>query len=90
VKTPGESSPISSPKTEDQIIEFLRQNGSITTKKLGEAIGISKRTVLKQIDKLKGQSRLRRIGSTRGGYWEIIEKRRIKVDNGVGLYNTNE
>jgi ATP-dependent DNA helicase RecG len=73
-KTSGESSPKSSPKTEDRIIELLRQNSSITTEELGKTIGISKRAVLKQIDKLKEQGRLRRIGPARGGHWEVIEK----------------
>ena len=79
-KTSGKSSPISSPngspKTEDRIIELLRQNSSSTTEELGKSIGISKRGVLKQIDKLKEQGRLRRIGPARGGHWEVIEKRR--------------
>ncbi len=78
VEGSGKSSPISSPKsspkTEDQIIEFLRQNASITTEELGKAIGVSKRAVLKQVDKLKEQGRLRRIGPPRGGHWEIVNK----------------
>jgi ATP-dependent DNA helicase RecG len=71
---PSPSSPKSSPKTEDQIIEFLRQDASITTEELGKAIGVSKRAVLKQVDKLKEQGRLRRIGPPRGGHWEIVDK----------------
>jgi len=63
----------SSLKTEEQIIELVRLNGSITTEKLGEALGITKRAILKQIDKLKGKGRLRRIGPTKSGHWEIIE-----------------
>ncbi|MGB9498560.1 MAG: RNA-binding domain-containing protein [Dissulfuribacterales bacterium] len=69
-----ESSPESSPKTEDRIIALLRRDGSITTEKLGKSIGISKRAILKQINKLKEQGRLRRIGPTKGGHWEVIEK----------------
>ena len=67
------SSPKSSPKTEDRIIELIRLNASITTEKLGENLGISKRAILKQIDKLKGQGRLRRVGPSRGGHWEVLE-----------------
>jgi ATP-dependent DNA helicase RecG len=40
---------------------------------LGKNLGISKRAILKQIEKLKKQGRLRRIGPARGGHWEIIE-----------------
>ena len=67
------SSPKSSPKTEDQIMELLRQDASITTEALGKALGITKRAILKQIDKLKEQGRLRRIGPAKGGHWEIVE-----------------
>jgi len=44
----------------------------ITSAQLGEVLGISKRAVLKQIEKLKKQGRLKRIGSTRSGQWEVI------------------
>jgi predicted ArsR family transcriptional regulator len=40
---------------------------------MGEILGITKRAVLKQVNKLKAQHRLRRVGSARGGYWEVIE-----------------
>ncbi|MEA2108485.1 MAG: putative DNA binding domain-containing protein [Pseudomonadota bacterium] len=63
----------SSPKTEERIIELIRMDATITTEALGEALCISKRAILKQIDKLKKQDRLRRIGSARGGYWKVIE-----------------
>ncbi len=66
-------SPKGSPKTEEQIIELILRDATITTKKLGEVLGISKRAILKQIDKLKTQGRLRRVGPARGGRWEILE-----------------
>lgn len=70
-KKAGRSSPKSSPKTEERIIALIRQENSISTERLGEILGISKRAVLKQIDKLKKAGRLRRIGPTKGGHWEI-------------------
>jgi len=45
----------SSPKTEDQILEMMRGDVSITTEQLGAALGITKRAVLKQIEQLKDQ-----------------------------------
>lgn len=67
------SSPKSSPKTEQQIMELMRKNASITTEQLGEALGITKRAVLKQIGKLKDQGRLQRVGPAKGGHWEVLE-----------------
>ena len=66
------SSPISSSKTEDQMLEMIRQDASVTTSVMGAALGIMKRAVLKQVDKLKAQGRLRRVGPARGGYWEVL------------------
>jgi len=66
------SSPISSPKTEEQIIALMSQNPAISTEKIAESLGITKRAVLKQIQKLKTQGRLRRIGPARGGHWEVL------------------
>ncbi len=62
----------SSPKTEDQILDLIRRDASVTTEAMGSALGITKRAVLKQVDKLKAQGRLRRVGPAKGGYWEVI------------------
>jgi hypothetical protein len=43
------------------------------------ALGITKRAVLKQIDKLKEHGRLSRVGPTKGGRWEIIVKGSLKT-----------
>ena len=39
---------------------------------MGDALGISKRAVMKQLEKLKQQGRLSRIGSAKGGRWEVL------------------
>jgi predicted HTH transcriptional regulator len=59
-------------KTEDRIVDLIRQDNTVSTEQLGKLLGISKRAVLKQIDKLKNQGRLRRIGPAKGGHWEVL------------------
>ncbi len=54
---------------------MLRETPTMTTQTLGDRLGIGKRAVLKQIDKLKTQNRLRRIGPNKGGSWEVMETR---------------
>ena len=66
------SSPIGSPKTEDQIVALMSQDKTISTGHIAESLGITKRAVLKQIQKLKEQGRVRRVGPARGGHWEVI------------------
>ena len=55
------------------ILQLLKENGSLTAKKLSEATGMSKRTIERIIQQLKEQRRIVRIGSARNGHWEIIE-----------------
>ncbi|MHC1744302.1 MAG: HTH domain-containing protein [Syntrophobacteraceae bacterium] len=63
----------SSLKTEDQILELIRRDASVTTERMGEILDISKRAVLKQIQKLKAQGRLKRVGPDKAGHWEVVE-----------------
>ena len=69
----AESSLKSSLKTENRIIELIKQDASVSTEHLGVILDISKRAVLKQIRKLKEQGRLKRVGPAKGGHWEVIE-----------------
>jgi len=44
---------VSSPKTEQRIIELIRQDPYTTTEAMGAILGVTKRAVLKQVNKLK-------------------------------------
>ena len=68
------SSPKSSPKTEDRILAILVAKADMTTEDIAQEIGISKRAILKQIEKLKASGKLCRIGPANGGHWEIVGK----------------
>ncbi len=68
-----ESSGKSSGKTEEQIVGLLSANGKLTIPELAEALGITTRAVEKQIARLRGQDRLRRVGPAKGGHWEVVK-----------------
>lgn len=53
------------------ILGIIRANNNITTVSLAEQLGITKRTVLRDIDILKKAGLLKRIGSEKTGHWEI-------------------
>lgn len=55
------------------IIELLRVSPNITQAQIASQIGISRHHVAINISKLKNMNLIRRIGSDRGGHWEIIE-----------------
>jgi len=60
----------SSEKSSEKILELLRNEPKMGAKELSNRLGISQRAVEKQIDKLKTEGRLRRIGPDKGGHWE--------------------
>ncbi len=64
------SSPIGSGKTAERILELVKGNPLISTEAMGGQLGISKRAVIKQTNKLQESRKLRRVGGTRG-HWEV-------------------
>jgi len=52
----------------------VSENNKISTIKLAKLLNISKRTVLRDIEMLKKQGILKRIGTEKGGYWQVVEK----------------
>lgn len=61
-------------ENEIKILKLMEDNKYITTKELSEHIKISTTAVDNNISKLKKKGILKRIGSPRGGYWEVIKK----------------
>jgi ATP-dependent DNA helicase RecG len=60
-------------KNQRLIIKSMLGNPNISAKDLSDIIGISKRKIEENISKLKKKELIKRIGSPRGGHWEIIE-----------------
>jgi ATP-dependent DNA helicase RecG len=56
-----------------QILENIRSNNKISAAKLSEIIGISSRKIEENIRKLKQRGLLKRTGSAKGGYWEVLD-----------------
>jgi len=50
------------------------ENPNVSAKDLSVIIDISQRKIEENISKLKKKEILKRIGSAKGGYWEVIEK----------------
>lgn len=63
----------SSQKSSQKILEAIKENSSITIEELSQKVGITDRAIKKNIAKLKEENKIKRIGSDRSGYWEIVE-----------------
>ena len=53
------------------IIDFIRADSSISLRELSKKLGVSSKTVQREIEKLKVKNVIRRVGGDKGGHWEI-------------------
>ena len=74
-KTSQKSSQKTQQKTPQKIIELIREDADITTQKMADNIGISRRAVAKAIAKLQAEGIIRRVGPDKGGHWEVIPQK---------------
>ena len=59
--------------TQERIIEEIRKHPFTTRDQLAQVIGITSDDIKKQLDKLKKMGKIRHVGATKKGHWEIIE-----------------
>jgi predicted HTH transcriptional regulator len=57
------------------ILELIEDNPTISFDELSEKIGISRRAIIKNTNKLKQLGLLKRIGPDKGGYWKINKEK---------------
>ena len=61
------------PETSGKILDILKQEEHLTIPELARLIGVTERSIERNIRKLQDQGLLRRIGPAKGGHWEVIE-----------------
>ena len=60
-------------KASGMILDVCRDTPSITISEIAKRIGITERSVQRNIQKLQSAGLLRRIGDRKEGYWQVIE-----------------
>ena len=60
-------------KASGKILDACREKPSITIPELAELIGITERSVQRNMQNLQKHGLLRRIGGRKEGYWEVME-----------------
>jgi ATP-dependent DNA helicase RecG len=73
-KTSEKTSEKTSGKTSEKILVLVRTNSKITIAELSEKIGITERSIERNLQKLQRDNLLKRIGGAKGGHWEVIEE----------------
>ncbi len=61
-----------SEKTSEKIMRLIIENNAITIAELAGIIGVSTRSVERNLKSLQAEGRLERIGPAKGGRWEIL------------------
>ncbi len=57
----------------DKILEMMKANSHISITQIATRLGITPRTIKRDISYLQANNKLKRIGSEKSGHWEIIE-----------------
>jgi ATP-dependent DNA helicase RecG len=71
VESSQKTSPNSSQKSSQKILDLMAPAAGITIAELAAALGLTDRAVKKQIANLKASGRIRRVGPDKGGHWEV-------------------
>jgi predicted HTH transcriptional regulator len=59
-------------KTSGKIVELMRQTPSIIIPELAGIIGVTERSVERNIQKLQDDKVIRRVGPAKGDHWEVM------------------
>ncbi len=60
-------------KTSGMILDACRKNSGITIAEIAALVGVTERSIERNIRKLQSHGLLRRVGGRKEGYWEVIE-----------------
>jgi len=71
LKQEAKSDQKSSQKSDQKVTALMRKNNKITIKEICESTGLSESGVKKIIKKLKDEEVIVRVGSLKGGHWEV-------------------
>ena len=55
----------------EKIIDIITQMPAITVKELAKMLSVTERTIYRQIEMLKTENKIERVGSDKTGYWKI-------------------
>jgi len=58
----------------DKIVNMMKKNKSITALELADKLGVTDKTIKRDIAKLKNEKRVVRVGSLKSGHWEVIDE----------------
>ena len=67
-----ESTQETNKSTQEMILDEIRKHPFTTREQLAKVVGITPDGIKKQLEKMKKAKRIKHVGPTKGGHWEII------------------
>lgn len=61
-------------KSREKILNIISKNSDITMFELAQLLKLSPKTIEKHIKILKEENKIKRVGTRKEGYWEIVNK----------------
>lgn len=65
-------------KSSLKIVAMIKEDPSVTTDEMARLTGLARRSVTKQLAKLKQDGHIRRVGPAKGGHWEVVDAKEEK------------
>lgn len=59
--------------TQEKIIKLIKENPNITQAEMSKILDITRDGISYNIKVLKEEGKIRRVGATKKGYWEILK-----------------
>jgi predicted HTH transcriptional regulator len=56
----------------NKILDVFKNNPRVTIKEVAKIVEVTSRTIDREVESLKAESKLKRVGSTRSGHWEVL------------------
>ncbi|MBR4824905.1 MAG: DeoR family transcriptional regulator [Spirochaetaceae bacterium] len=55
------------------MIALIADNNQISIRELSEKLGVTSKTIQRDLDLLKEKNIIQRVGADKGGHWEILK-----------------
>jgi len=73
IKRDTVNAPVNAPVNRlNKLLDLVKSDNKITISKIAKKLDVNEKTIKRDISKLKESGKLKRIGSDKGGHWEVV------------------
>jgi len=56
-----------------KVLKLIKENNNITISELSAKLNVTDKTIKRDISKLKNEHKIQRVGSSKSGYWQVLD-----------------